>query len=148
MNLSSKLILCALFASTVAQAKVIESNRYADILSYVTSDTLVVTDLDNTVMRPIQTIGSDQWGMSIIAKLKKAGLSDKEAKDIGVSMFATVQSKSIVQPVEPGNILDLKKAKSLGAQLLGLTARPLYLVDVTIKQLQSCLLYTSPSPRD
>ncbi len=137
MNLFSRIMFSMLLISSLAQAKVIESNRYADVLQYVGEGTLVVTDLDNTVIRPAQTIGSDQWGMNVIAKLKKAGLPDKEAKDIGVSMFATVQSNSKVRTVEVTTISNLHRAIEQGSLLLGLTARPLYLVDVTMKQLKS-----------
>jgi hypothetical protein len=119
------------------QAKVIESSVYADILPYMDSQTLLVTDLDNTVIKPNQVIGSDQWGSSITARLKAAGVPEDLAIDAGVSMFAVVQMKTEVSLVEASTANVLRQAQQRGARLLGLTARPLYLINRTMSELQS-----------
>ena len=121
----------------ISQATVIESNRYADVLAYMNAETLLVTDLDNTVIRPIQTIGSDQWGVHIMNKLRAAGVEEHLVVDAGVAMFSAVQMKSQVKLVESSTADVLKQARSKGAQILGLTARPLYLSERTLDQLQS-----------
>ena len=51
-------IIFATFSFFV-RADIIETNSYSVIEKYLSPNTLVVTDLDNTVMRLLQYLGSD-----------------------------------------------------------------------------------------
>ena len=131
------LMLLAMVLTMKAQAEVIETNSYKDVLKYITADTLVVTDLDNTVIEPVQTLGSDQWGEAMGKKLLAAGFQKPQAVEMHVSMFALIQQYTKVKTVETdtANIIDeLKKSK---IPVLGLTARPVYIADRTIDLLKS-----------
>ncbi len=123
-----------------AQAEVIETNSYRDVLKYVTADTLVVTDLDNTVIEPVQTLGSDQWGEAMGKKLIAAGFEKAQAVEMHVSMFALVQQYTQVKTVESDTARILNDLKSMNIPTLGLTARPVYIVDRTLDLLKSVSL--------
>ncbi len=144
-----KMTALTLLLPILAQAKVIESKHYADVLPFMDQQTLLVTDLDNTVIRPNQTIGSDQWGSNIQAKLKAAGVPENLAVDAGVAMFSIVQMKTKVSLVEESTASVLRDSIKKGAKILALTARPLYLMDRTIEELKSVNFpFTSQSSLD
>lgn len=135
--LSTISVAVIMLVTRTASAEVIETNSYKDVLPYIDSKTLFVTDLDNTLIQPAQTLGSDQWGAAVQASLRLNGLADDEATDLGVGLFALVQMKTKVIPVEHETPAILQRLAHAGVQILGLTARPLFLVDRTIEQLKS-----------
>lgn len=132
-----KSILLALCFAFTAQAEVIETNKYEDVLKYVTPDTLFVTDIDNTVVRPIQTLGSDQWVGATVTRLRKAGLQEEDSLHIAVGLFSLVQQQTKVVAIEPDIPKVLKKISAKGARTMGLTARNLGLQTATAAQLKS-----------
>src|SRR5688572_16340760 len=81
----------AMVLTSLASARVVEINKMADITAHVTEQTWVVFDLDNTVMEPVQTLGSDQWFDHMV---KTLGNLDK-----AVEVWSRVQSETLMQPV-------------------------------------------------
>lgn len=134
--LMRSLLLILLFAAT-ARAEIIESNHYQDVVKYLTSDTLFVTDLDNTLIRPPQTIGSDQWGTAVQADFAAKGYPKDQVIDMGVGLFALVQMKTKMIPVESETPALLDQIANQGVPTLGLTARPLNIVDRTVAQVKA-----------
>jgi uncharacterized protein (DUF952 family) len=135
-----KKLIVSLFICLIAfqsQAEVIETNSYRDVLKYATADTLVVTDLDNTVIEPVQTLGSDQWGEAMGKKLLAAGFEKPQAVEMHVSMFALVQQHTKVKTVESDTAGIIENLKANNIPVLGLTARPVYIVDRTLDLLKS-----------
>lgn len=130
-------ILFVLLIALNAQAEVIETNKYEDVLKHLTADTLFVSDLDNTIIRPPQTLGSDQWGSAQQKWLKELGMTPEQGVDVGVALFTLVQFKTTVIPVEPETPAILEQIAARGIPTLGLTARPLSIVDRTLVQLNS-----------
>ncbi len=131
------IMIISLFLAATVQASTLEIKSMGQVLPLITANTLVIFDLDNTIMEPTQTLGSDQWGMNEIQRFLKAGLPEREAKDQGVGRFAQVQMRTSVQAVEamtPKLIHYLQKNK---IQVMGLTARPLSLTLRSAQQLQS-----------
>lgn len=134
------IIAIGIFLTQISQAEVIEVNSYADILKHLASpeETLVVTDLDNTVLQPKQMIGSDQWGEYMNHKLQNRGFTKEESTQMAVAMFASVQMATplnLFETVEKetSNILKLLKRKKY--TVIGLTARPQYLATQTVEVL-------------
>lgn len=132
-----KFLVLTLFVAFNANAKIIESNKYAEVLQHLSSDTLFVTDLDNTVMRPPQTLGSDQWGTALQKDLISKGYTKAQASDIGVGLFALIQLSTSEVAVETETPSILQEIARKGIPTLGLTARPLNIVDRTLEQLKS-----------
>jgi hypothetical protein len=61
----------------------------ADAIKEFNSDTLVIFDLDNTVMMPAQTLGGEEWYDYLVTRysdeLKKRGESDAAAKSKAIA---------------------------------------------------------------
>ena len=120
-----------------ANAAVYEIQTMPQILPTIDKNTLVVFDIDNTILEPTQTIGSDQWGMNEIAKFKTQGLEERTAKDRGVARFAQVQMRTAVQAVERQTPTLIHYLQKNNIRVLALTARPLNITQRTSQQLQS-----------
>lgn len=122
--------------AVAAHAETHEISSYAEITQYIAgADTLVVTDLDNTVLESPQMLGSVQWVDSIIPKLLKGGLSEDLAHEMASGLFAEVNRFSPIKPVEastPELIRNVQKK----ASMLALTARGLSLATRTVEQLR------------
>lgn len=132
--------LITLFTMT-STAEVIETQNYRDILSTITAidaaKTLFVSDLDNTIMRPKQTLGSDEWGEYMLKKIQTAGFTKEDAVKMQVSFFSTVNQKTEVTTVERDTQNIINQLQKMHITTIGLTARPLYLADRTIDLLKS-----------
>lgn len=75
-----KLVFCFLiiFAS-ILHAKILDIYHISDLQNFMKEeDSLVVFDIDNTLMEPVQTIGSDQWFDRRMKKLSEGGSSSRE----------------------------------------------------------------------
>ena len=130
------LFIALLFFTLTAQSKVIESNHYSDVLDYITPTTLFVTDLDNTVIHPAQTLGSDQWAMAKMAEFEKHGFGKEQATLLGVGLFSLIQHFTQIVTVESTTPDILRKIDRLGAIQIGLTARPILLASKTLSHLE------------
>lgn len=139
MKTNSPLLTLALglVTSLGVRAEVVELRSYADVPAIAHPDTLLVFDLDNTIIAPVQTIGSDQWGSLQQKRFREQGLPAEEAVDRGVAMFAEVQMKTRVRLTEPGVRNFIRSLQARGFHVMGLTARPMNLVDRTLEELAS-----------
>ena len=74
-----------LFCVSLAFADVREAPTMADALSDVDADSLVIFDLDNTVMMPPQSLGGEEWYDYFVEKRTKeqvaAGIPPAKAKE-------------------------------------------------------------------
>jgi len=106
-------------------------------LSSLSPDDLVVFDLDNTVLEPKQTLGSDQWWGALVQKNLASGMNEDQAIDAAITDWMKVQKETKVQAVEmdtPSLISNLQK-KMIPS--FALTARPQEVKNITLLQLRS-----------
>lgn len=118
-----------LFTAATASANVTEIKSMREILPFVDSQTLLVFDLDNTVMEPLQTLGSDQWFKYLLSQ----GQTLSEA----LSVWEEVQKVTAMRPVETITPEIIADEQNLGVQVMALTARPADLAETTENQLMS-----------
>lgn len=137
--MKTKIKLCtlafSLVASLPARASVEELSTYANAPAITQPNTLIVFDLDNTIIAPTQTLGSDQWGSVQQKRFREQGLAAEEAIDRGVAEFAEVQMKTNVRLTEPEARHFIQSLQARGFRVMGLTARPMNLVDRTLEEL-------------
>lgn len=101
------------------------------------ANSLIVWDLDNTIMEPKQLIGSDQW----FEQLSKDNIT-KHNGDKAAAIKETVDTYNYVQkhthakPVESNTVEVINKAKTKH-RVIGLTTRGKEISDATFKQLNS-----------
>jgi hypothetical protein len=121
----------------MARAEVLEIDSYAKSTFALADASLVVFDIDNTLVRPKQTLGSDQWYGDLVKKYSAEGLSENQAIDHAIADWLSVQKKTEVLITEPELIDILAALKSRSIPVMALTARPKELAEATLKQLES-----------
>lgn len=129
--------LCPIFLKGV----IVESPNFAEIQNYIQDikpeKVLIVCDIDNTLLRATQHLGSVAWGDHTIAELIHKGISKEDAEEIESILWKTVQPSVKVQNVDPKAPLILEEIQNKGFLIFGLTARCPDEEDYTIKQLLS-----------
>lgn len=135
-----KTILLTLISliSLSAGAKIIELQSMNDLqVTTWNEKTLVVFDIDNTLLRQDSMIGTHQWGDYMKERAMRAGVPENEAKQYQYRVFGQLQDKLNVVPVE-NEVLDLLKTLEIkNIKHFALTARSAILKDVTSKQVET-----------
>lgn len=117
-----------------ASSLIVESNHMSDLIQYITPDTLIVLDIDNTVLEPAQSLGSDQWAWDRVKKLK-GELSEREAIDQTSKEWCEVHSITKVRTVENSTADLIQCLQSNKHALIALTTRrPIY-AEITLREL-------------
>ncbi|WP_059359402.1 DUF2608 domain-containing protein [Parachlamydia acanthamoebae] len=139
-----------LFYSTLF-SKIVETPHFSEIVAYAKPNTLLILDIDDTLLIPVQTIGTDAWFMH---RLKIHECREKvyaAALDKALAEWEAIRHLTHVKIVEEGTdqiIDDLQKQK---ITIMGLTTQGLALTTRTVNQLHSLkidLSRTAPSAED
>jgi hypothetical protein len=111
--------------NNVANAEIVEIEKMSAVLPLVKGKTLVVFDLDNTIIEPTQTLGSDQWFGYLVDKFTKLGETPEQATDHAIEDWSEVQHASDVVPVEGSTPRLVERLQRRGdVDVMALTARP------------------------
>lgn len=131
-------------------AKIIEANNFKEILDYVDTDTLVLLDIDDTLLIPVQTLGTDVWFIHRMNQYQ-THLDKKQALDKALDDWEGVRHLTKVKIVEEGSETIVAKMQGQGIPVMGLTTQGLALATCTVNQLKSLeidLIKTAPSNQD
>lgn len=122
-------------------AHIIEITRLEEILQHIQPDeektTLVVFDIDNTLLKATQQLGSVAWGDDIAKNLENKRISKREAQEVVSVLWRTVQPHIKVQAVDPHTQSIIRKIQSQNIPIMCLTARKPQEAEYTRSQLQS-----------
>lgn len=138
--------LSLLLTPNVVTAEVREAANLAAILPVITDDTLVIFDLDNTVIEPTTTLGGDQWFTQIVKDYLGEGYSEREATDRAVIRWSEVQTYVRAQPVEPTTAAVICDLQKRGLKVIALTARPSSILKETLRELREVGVDFTKSP--
>jgi hypothetical protein len=128
------IILCV--AVSFLRAEIIESSKLSDMEKYRGEGVLFLYDIDNTLVRPVQTLGSDQW-FNYRLKSNREQMEDKqEALEKTLVEWASIQSISKVQALDEGAQASIKRMQDSGAMMMGFTTRGVRMSSVTPYQLK------------
>lgn len=133
------------------QGAIKEVMEYQSFAEHAQPKTLLITDIDNTLIAPAQELGSDPWFRKRLTHYKNNGYGEQEALEKALVEWEGVQNITTVQLVEktiPQILHSLQEKKFI---IIGLTTRSLNLANRTIQQLQSVdidLNLTAPSRDD
>ncbi len=127
----------------------VESNRIVNVYDYLnpsdyTKDTLVIFDLDNTLIHPPTDLGSDQWFYAMCKKLEERGMSPQEAINLFLPTFFNIMDHTWMIPTEPDTVSVINNLLTKGVTVLGLTARSIEMHPRTIEQLEHLGIFFSP----
>jgi len=144
--------ICALFLMAAPLgAEIIEVMNLDQIYNYLKPNTLVIFDIDNTLIEPVQSVGSDQWFRHRIAHWIDQGLEQDEALEKALNDWMAVQNITKMQLVEPNAAKIVDHLQDRGFVVIGLTTRGLGMSTTTNKQLKALgidLSRTAPSKED
>jgi hypothetical protein len=131
------LLLFILVLPLSAGAEVRETTDLKSLEKEVTAGTLVCFDLDNTLIRAEQMLGSDQWWDDVVYELAASGLSGRDATIKAYQIWLPLQTTSRFIPVQPTARQSCAVSRKRGVKVLGLTARPSMFASLTYRQLAS-----------
>ncbi len=103
----------------------------------VGDDTLIVFDLDNTLIEPVQTLGSDQWYYHLVSALRATGRDERAAHTEANNIWNRVQLSTEVRPVESDTPERVRALQARGLRVMALTARSEDVSGPTERQLRS-----------
>lgn len=134
-----KSLILLIFSSFCALtwAQIVELDSMGNLQKHLSKNTLIVFDLDNTVMHPSQDLGSDEWFFHRMNSYLNSGMSRDVAfeKLYGEYFLAQALTEAeLVERVTAPLILDLQQK---GYAVMALTTRSLNLLYPTNRQLQS-----------
>lgn len=132
-----KLLTTLLLIPLLLFCEIKEVHSIGDIEKTWDSDTLILLDLDNTIMETAQTLGSDQWFNYRIKHYLGREYSSQEALEMALAEWMAVQNLTRVKLVEPETCDWIEKLQKEKIALMGLTTRGLGLATRTIEQLHS-----------
>lgn len=131
------LALALLLPALGARAEVREIKSMSEITADIRPTTLLVFDLDNTLVEPAGNIGSDQWYDYVVKALRRDGLdpdaAEKRAGELWTRLLGTVKAK----PVEDLTPILIREEQKRGVKILALTARGPEDAAATFAQLQA-----------
>ena len=114
-----------------------ESKRIADLLDLADENTLVVFDLNDTLIRTDSSLGGDVWADHVCKQAMEAGMSKEEALDRLVPFWHQVLMRTSVRPVELDTAKVVHALQLRGCKMMGLTARYIEMAYPTLDALQS-----------
>jgi Protein of unknown function (DUF2608) len=132
------LVLCPF-----SRAEIREIKSMSEIISSIDDETLLVFDLDNTLIEPEGNLGSDQWYRYLIRKYVEIdGLSEKDANAKAMKLWNKVQWIIKIKVVENDTPMLIKQqqdpaTKIRPRKIMGFTARTPGIADKTLQQLES-----------
>ena len=155
-SLNRKRIIISLFSFFICclsflEAKVHFKNHFESLLDYVTSQTLVVLDIDDTLLVPKQMLGTDAWFLYRLKMYLDEGLSKNVALDKALSEWEAIRHLTKVCLIEENIPEIIEQLQNRGVTVMGLTTQGLALATHTVNQLKSLeidLSRTAPSKSD
>lgn len=128
-----KFLLFFIITLSSINAKIIEIKYFNESVPYLTKDTLLVLDIDDTLLVPKQMLGSDRWFQERIKQQK--GLSAAEAFEKTLHEWEGIRHFIEMQIVEPGMQKTIEALQKKEHLIMGLSTQALTLSKVTFKQL-------------
>ena len=134
-KLLTSVLFSVFFVATALKADIIETKHFHEIYNYIDQDTLVILDIDDTLVVPNQMVGCDEWFIGRIKEYKASGKTAEQALDTTLFEWEGLRSLTQMQLVEENIdhiILDLQ---SQNIPVMCLTTQRFALAPRTVYQL-------------
>lgn len=118
-------------------ASIVEITRFDSIINHIEKGSLIVLDLDNTVMEPIELLGSDQWFEHYLSEQLSSGLNLQDSLTTTVDLYNSVHKIIDVIPVESQTPKLINDLQFTNTKVVALTTRGSKLQHATVRQLNS-----------
>jgi len=121
-----------------AFSQVHEINFMEEIMPEIDAETLVIFDIDNTVIEPTGQVGSDQWYYFLVEKYQSSeNLSLSQAHQKAEHMWNLMQPLIVTKPVEQQTPEIIARLQEKNIPIMALTARSREIAEITRLQLQA-----------
>ncbi|HEY2810962.1 MAG TPA: DUF2608 domain-containing protein [Rhabdochlamydiaceae bacterium] len=137
--------------SSYLRSEVLELQHFREIDAHITPETLIVLDIDDTLLIPSQMLGCDEWFRYRIEKYSKAGMNASSALEKSLAEWESVRHITRMEIVEPQTDAIVRALQEQGYSIMGLTTQGLALATLTVQQLRANnidLLHTAPCKDD
>lgn len=138
------LILVVLSLSSTARGMLMETDRFAEILPLVDGATLVLIDLDNTLLEPELMLGSVNWCRYFRKKVESLDLDPGAQEKLVEAYWDFLQQIIPVRAVDPDAIGVIEQIKQEGVLIFGFTARSKREMGHTNRQLEALGVHFTP----
>lgn len=142
-------LLALLGAATLGSldAQIIELDHFADMTKYVDADTLVLLDIDDTILVPKQMLGSDEWFCAQLQRNRETTSSREEALEQTLAQWEAIRMITKMELVEPGTNDVIAMLQHRGHCVMGLTTQGFTLATRTSRQLaREGIFFTKTAP--
>lgn len=103
--------------------KLVETDSVKTVIDHLSPGSLVIFDLDNTLIEPIQQLGSVQWGEAHVKRLVDSGMSHEKAEEMTHKKSLTMLPTIKLRLIEEASPEIIKSIQEKGIVVLGLTTR-------------------------
>lgn len=118
-----------------AKQEITELKNIQDITQHISNKTIVLLDLDNTLITAKQTLGTDQWFEYLFNKHKETSDTKQKALENTLVISHKVHLQTELVPLENTTVQTVKKLQRNAKHVLALTARSTVLSTKTHEQL-------------
>lgn len=129
----SLVITFILFSSLQLHAIIFESDTLSSVLAHADKDTLVVFDIDNTIMETQQYLGSDVWLCHTIDQCKSKGFSAKDVLNYILPLYFLIHEYHDMKPIQNAPAL-IKTLQNKNITVIALTNRSKHITQITLDQ--------------
>ena len=116
-------------------AKIIEVKNFSEINEHIKPDTLIIYDIDNTLIHLAQSLGGDTWFQNHKTMLMNQGFTFEQALDLTLDKWIRVQSVSATSLVENTAPAIISHYQEKGNSTMALTTRGFSMGRQTVRQL-------------
>jgi hypothetical protein len=116
-------------------AEIQELTSFSSLEKHLTDDTLLLLDIDDTLLVPVQMLGCDEWFCHRL-KEKSKSCDSRSALEKTLAEWEGVRHLTSMEVVEPGTQTILTILQDKGVMMMGLTTQGLALATRTHQQLQ------------
>jgi hypothetical protein len=129
-------VLCGvvLLVPQVLCAQIIETKTLNDVLNKTDKKTLVVLDIDNTILEPLAPRATDQWFSAMVEHAKNIGYDYVGAVAAVLPMYYQAHAVSRVHLVEPCGATVIKNLCKKSLAVIALSSRSLPMIPYTKRQ--------------
>jgi hypothetical protein len=136
--------------SSLCFGKIVECVHFNTIYEHLDKDTLIILDIDDTLLIPEQMLGCDEWFLERLTEHKKS-LKESEALEKALAEWEGVRHLTKMMLVEPATALIVQDLQNKHYLVMGLTTQGLALATRTslqLKQNHIDLSLAAPSKED
>lgn len=113
-----------------------EKDSLEMVYEFLDAETLLVLDLDNTLIESVYHYGSYQWGTFLTKRAIREGLSVEKALDKVMPVWEKAQYEIEMKLIEEGLNSFMINNASVGVTQLALTGRSPQIAKITLQQLE------------